>query len=125
MLDRGDLHSFAVATGFEAQIDDLAQPDNKDEHRTGAIYNIPIGVGAGKQNYNRGNNFTTGDWNTYEIEVVNNSYTVRVNAHQTTTFENDNPNRGVAPAQNPISGYLGLQAHTGLVVFRNIRIKPL
>jgi choline dehydrogenase-like flavoprotein len=124
-LDRGNLHSVAVATGFEAQIDDLAQPDDKDEHRTGAIYSIPLGAGPGKQSYSRGNNFTTGNWNTYEVEVVNNSYTVRVNGHQTTTFENDNPSRGLSPAQNPISGYLGLQAHTGLVVFRNIRIRQL
>ena len=124
-LNRSNLHNVAVATGFEAQIDDLAQPDDKDEHRTGAIYNIPIGVGPGKQNYSRGNNFNVGQWNTYEVEVVNNAYTTRVNNHSTTTFENDNVNRGVSPAQNSISGYIGLQAHTGLMVFRNIRVKNL
>ena len=124
-LDRNNQHSIAVATGFEAQLDDLAQPDDQDEHRTGAIYNIPIGSGAGKQNYSRGNPFNVGAWNTYEIEVVGDSYTTKVNGQQTTTFQNNNPNRGVSPAVNQISGYIGLQAHTGLMVFRNIRLKSL
>lgn len=124
-LDRHNLHSVAVATGFEAQLDDLAQPDDRDEHRTGAIYNIPIGSGPGKQNYSRGNAFNVGQWNTYEVEVVGDSYTTNVNGHQTTTFQNDNPNRGLSPAVNPISGYIGIQAHTGLIVFRNIRVKTL
>ena len=125
VLDRGNLHSVAVATGFEAQIDDLGRPDDTDFRRTGAIYEIPLGAGPGQQQYSRGSNFNVGEWNTYEIEVVNNTYTTRVNNHLTTTFENDNPNRGLSPAQNPNSGYIGVQAHTGLMVFRNIRVKSL
>ena len=33
----------AVDTGFEVQIDDAAQPDQADKHRTGAIYDVDIG----------------------------------------------------------------------------------
>ena len=32
-------------------------------------------------------------------------------------------NRGLAPASDPHSGYIGVQAHTERVAFRHIRIK--
>ena len=124
-LNRNNLHSIAVATGFEAQIDDLARPDDKDEHRTGAVYNIPIGAGPGKQTYNRPAKFKVGEWNSYEVEVFGDKYTLKVNGQPTATFENNITGRGLSPTQNPDSGYIGVQAHTGLVVFRNIRIKQL
>ena len=34
------------------------------------------------------------------------------------------PNRGLAPAPDNSSGYIGIQAHTGKVAFRRIRIQP-
>ena len=40
-----------------------------------------------------------------------------------TTFKNVDGYRGKTPAQDEHSGYIGVQAHTGLVKFRNIRIK--
>ena len=33
-------------------------------------------------------------------------------------------NRGLAPASDPSSGYIGVQAHSEKVAFRHIRIKP-
>jgi hypothetical protein len=115
----------AVLTGFEAQIDELAIPDNLDKHRTGAIYDIDIGAGAGQQNYARGPAIIAGQWNDYEISVTGNQYTVRLNGQQTTTFTNTDADRGKPASTDPLSGYVGVQAHTGLVAFRNIRIAPL
>jgi hypothetical protein len=33
--------------------------------------------------------------------------------------------RGLALSEDPLSGYIGIQAHTGTVAFRNIRLKRL
>jgi hypothetical protein len=114
----------AVDTGFEVQIDELARgnPDGLDEHRTGAIYGMPIGRNPGQQDYQRGPALVPGQWNTYEIEVRGNTYTVRLNGQQTTKFNNIDPFRGKSPASDPDSGYIGVQSHTGRVTFRNIQI---
>jgi choline dehydrogenase-like flavoprotein len=115
----------AVDTGFEIQIDDLAQPDNLDKHRTGAIYDIELGPAAGQQTYRRGSALQPGEWNDLEIEVQGASYTARLNGYQTSSFTNKDPNRGLPPQADPNSGVIGLQEHTGRVSFRAIRIKQL
>ena len=114
----------AVDTGFEIQIDELARgnPDGLDEHRTGAIYGIPIGRNPGQQDYQRGPVLVPGQWNTYEIEVRGNTYTVRLNGQQTTKFTNTDLFRGKSSATDPDSGYIGVQSHTGRVTFRNVQI---
>jgi choline dehydrogenase-like flavoprotein len=109
----------AVVTGFEAQIDDLAAPDRADMHRTGAIYDIDPGV----QQYRRGSALQPGEWNDYELEVRGDTFSIRLNEHQTAHFVNPDAGRGRSPAQDPASGYVGLQAHTGAVSFRAVRIK--
>lgn len=122
----------AVDTGFEVQIDELARgdpqrgiPDGLDEHRTGAIYGIPIGQGPGKQNYRRGPVLAPGVWHEYEIELKGNTYKVLLDGQVRTTFTNNDAYRGKPPDQDPHSGYIGLQAHTGEVAFRNVRIERL
>lgn len=119
-----------VDTGFEVQIDERAKgdpqrgiPDGLDTHRTGAIYNIDIGPTAGMQAYHRGPVLEAGRWNDYEIDVRGDTYTVRLNGQETTTFTNKDANRGKSATVDPFSGYLGLQAHTGRVAFRMIRVK--
>jgi hypothetical protein len=115
----------AEFSGFEAQIDDRAAPDDQDKHRTGAIYAIDIGPAPGQQIYRRGAPLVPGRWNFYEIEARGNTYTVRLNGVRTSVFTNLDPSRGQSAAQNPHSGYIGVQAHTGEVDFRNIRLKQL
>lgn len=115
----------AVHTGFEIQIDELAQPDQADRHRTGAIYDVDTGPEVGKQQYQRGSALQPGEWNDLEIEVVGDAYTVALNGYQTVTFINKDANRGRPTGGNPPSGYLGLQQHTGAVSYRAIRIKKL
>ena len=113
----------AVDTGFEIQIDEMAQPDQADMHRTGAVYAIPIGGGAGQQIYARGSALQPGEWNDYEIQVVGDAYDVRLNGFQTAHFTNTDPARGLPASLDPLSGYIGLQTHTGAVSFRAIRIQ--
>jgi len=113
----------AVDTGFEVQIDEKAQPDGADMHRTGAIYAIPVGGAAGQQVYARGSALQPGEWNDCEINVAGDTYSVRLNGFQTSTFTNNDPKRGLAANQDPLSGFIGLQTHTGAVSFRAVRIK--
>ncbi len=119
----------AVDTGFEVQIDELARgnphqgiPDGLDEHRTGAIYGIQLGQGVGRQEYCRGPVLKPGEWNDCEIEVIGDTFTVRLNEQEITTFSNPDTLRGRSPENDPESGYIGLQAHIGCVAFRNIRV---
>jgi 3-keto-disaccharide hydrolase len=78
-----------------------------------------------------------GSWNDVEITVRNHRYTVSINNQQTTDFTNPRNNlvtdtpglplksRGLPFSEEPLSGYIGIQAHTGNVAYRNIRIKRL
>jgi Domain of Unknown Function (DUF1080)/GMC oxidoreductase len=126
----------AAYTGFEIQIDENAAPDGADKHRTGAVYNVPTGPG-GLQSFTAPSVLNPGSWNDVEITVRNHRYTVSINNEQTTDFTNPRNNlvtdtpglplrlRGLAFSEDPLSGYIGIQAHTGTVAFRNIRLKRL
>ena len=132
----GDAAWVAAYTGFEIQIDENAAPDGADKHRTGAVYNVPTGPG-GLQNFTAASALKPGAWNDVEITVKNHRYTVSINNTQTTDFTNPRNNvvtdapglplrlRGLAFSEDPLSGYIGIQAHTGNVAFKNIRIKRL
>jgi Domain of Unknown Function (DUF1080) len=100
----------AVKTGYEIQIDDLALPDGRAEHKTGAIYDIvPPATLASKQ---------VGEWNTFEIHAMGQKYTVILN--ELTVIPKFCGTR-------LIRGYIGIQNHDeeSHVLFRNIRIKNL
>jgi hypothetical protein len=117
----------AVRTGFEVQIDDQARPAGLDRNRTGAIYDIPTGQNEEPplQDFTRAPDLVLGAWNTLDIAVHGDTYTVALNGARTTEFVNLDEARGQSFAENPASGYVGIQAHTGRVAFRNIRVKPL
>jgi len=97
---------------------------------------VPTGPG-GLQNFTAAALLNVGDWNDMEITVKNHRYTVSINNSQTTDFINPRNNvvtdapglplrlRGSKFSEDPLSGYIGVQAHTGNVAFRNIRIKRL
>jgi choline dehydrogenase-like flavoprotein len=107
-----------VNFGFEVQIDELARPDGLDIHRTGAIYNEP-GQTPTLQTAR-----PPGEWNEFEIRVQGQSYTVLLNGAQVTQFQNPHADRGL-PSTPGSPSFVGLQAHTGRVAFRNIRFKAL
>ncbi len=113
----------AVTTGFEIQIDQIGRPDGKRMHQTGAIYGIPEGSTAGQQASGPVPNLSPGSWHDMEIVIRGNTYTVSVNGAATATFTNTDVFRGRAPGVDSSSGYLGLQAHSGRVAFRAVRIR--
>jgi hypothetical protein len=110
-----------VNLGFEVQIDELARPDSALIHRTGAIYSFkgptdgPLVV------------FPIGEWNAYEITVDGTDLTVALNGTIVNRFhfngDPQSPRRGLTSTpQEP--RFIGLQTHTGRVLFRNIQWKP-
>ena len=120
-------HFVAVDFGFEIQIDDTGfNPDTNQFHdplhQTGAVY----GFAPSSQVASR----RLGQWNTYEIHVVQQTYTVILNEIQVAQFaflvgsDAQHPDRGL-PTTASVPRFIGLQAHTGRVMFRNIRIKAL
>ncbi len=96
----------AVNQGYEIQICDSESP----EHRTGAVYSFK---GPDKDPPVR----PPGEWNSYEIAVEGQKFTIKLNGETINTFEGS---RGE-------NGYIGLQNHDdrSIVRFRNIQIKPL
>jgi hypothetical protein len=96
----------AVKAGYEIQICDGADP----EHRTGAVYSFKAAEKAPTTK-------PVGEWNTYEISVKGQEYTISLNGEVINHYTGS---RGK-------SGYIGLQNHdnSSIVRFRNIRIKPL
>jgi hypothetical protein len=108
--------------GFEIQIDELARPDNAPIHRTGAIYSFkgptdgPLIV------------HPVGEWNQYEITVDGLDFTVALNGQVVNRFQftgdPQSPLRGLSSTpQHP--RFIGLQTHTGQVLFRRIQWRAL
>jgi hypothetical protein len=113
-----------VDFGFEVQIDALGrgspppgQNVDKKFRTTGAIYNVPNQTLDESVLAN-----SAGQWNRYEILVRDNRFTVFLNGQQKTDFLNSDLARGKADAG---SRFIGLQNHTGRVLFRNIEIQGL
>jgi hypothetical protein len=102
--DPDDSQNIAVREGYEVQIDDKA---GDPIHQTGAIYDFAAPSKVVSK--------PTGQWNTMEIQVVNQSYTVIINGQKVTEFT----------GSRMTEGYIGLQAHDdkSKVSFRNIMIK--
>jgi len=108
--------------GFEIQIDELARPDNALIHRTGAIYSFkgptdgPLIVRA------------PGEWNQYKITVDSPDFTVALNGQVVNLFhftgDPQSPLRGL-PSTPQQPRFIGLQTHTGQVLFRHIQWKVL
>ncbi|MFH7027604.1 MAG: family 16 glycoside hydrolase [Heteroscytonema crispum UTEX LB 1556] len=97
-------------------------------HKTGAVYEVfPAQRWAAKAIPPR-NSGNPGYWNSYEIRVEGNEISVKLNNQLVSvgTFPEllgfDDPSQG---KKKRSEGFIGLQCHTEVVQFRNIRIKEL
>jgi hypothetical protein len=108
-----------VHFGFEVQIDEKG---DVSIHRTGAVYDQ-----AG-QTLTQVPALPPGQWNEFEIQVQGQTYKVLLNGTQVAAFtftpgsDAAHPDRGL-PSTLAVPRYVGLQAHTGRVRFRKIRIR--
>ena len=103
--DPGNDPWIADNKGYEIQICDTA----KAKHRTGSVYSFQDATSVPT--------FEVGKWNHYEIQVVGQRYTIRINGKLVNEFTG---NRSAA-------GHIGLQNHDdkSRVQFRNIRVVEL
>jgi hypothetical protein len=111
-----------VHLGFEVQIDERARPDGAAVHRTGAVYALkgptdgPLVV------------HPPGEWNDYEITVDGADLTVALNGQTVTRFHFAGdpavPRRGL-PSTPAEPRFVGLQTHTGRVLFRRLQWRAL
>lgn len=97
-------------------------------HKTGAVYGIfPARLWAAKAVQPRGSGRSV-LWNSCEIEVQGQNIAVRINGMLVSSgvfpplLTIDQPANGTAKREE---GYIGLQCHTEVVQFRNVRIKRL
>ncbi len=108
-----------VHFGFEVQIDELG---DAPIHRTGAFYD-QVGQLLTQQPAK-----PPGQWNEMEIRVQGQTYEAFLNGHRVSAFEftpgSDaaHPARGL-PTTEAEPRFVGLQAHTGRVLFRKIRLR--
>lgn len=110
-----------VDFGFEIQIDELARPDGAAVHRTGGVYSFkgptdgPVVVRP------------LGEWNRYQITVDGPNFVVALNDQVVNRFQfagGPQSQRGLASTPgNP--RFIGLQTHTGRVLFRRIEWRPM
>lgn len=111
-----------VNLGFEIQIDELGRPDNAPIHRTGAIYSFK-GPNDGPVTVR-----PIGEWNQYEITVNGADFTVALNEQVVNRFhftgDAQSPQRGL-PSSAAQPRFIGLQTHTGRVLFRHIQWRAL
>jgi len=110
-----------VNFGFEVQIDELARPDNAPIHRTGSIYGFK-GPDLPPQTH------PVGEWNDYEITADGANITVSLNGQTVNQFhfsgDPQSPRRG-QPSTPQDPRFIGLQTHTGRVLFRRIQWRSL
>ena len=119
-------------SSIEIQIDERGYdfPNNiygSPLHKTGAVYEVfPAQRWAAKVLSSRTDN--TSYWNSYEIRVEGNKIEVKLN-NQLVSAGTFPELRGFADPSDGkkkrSEGYIGLQCHTEVVQFRNIRIKEL
>jgi hypothetical protein len=104
--DPDDNPNNAVREGYEIQIDDKA---GDVIHQTGAIYDFAAPSKVVSK--------SPGQWNTVEIQAIDQSYTIIINGEKVTEFT----------GSRLTEGYVGLQAHDdkSKVFFRNIIIKEI
>ena len=131
----------AAATGFEVQIDEQGSPSFFDRHRTGALYDIPAGqvingvAEPSEQKFTPGPVLLPAHWYELEIDVRKDVYVVRMRDaqaagsafQQVSRFQKPAgkyKDRGLAASSDSHSGYIGLQAHSTAVAFRQIQVKP-
>lgn len=105
--------NIAIVYGYEIQIDDIGSPNGNPIHRTGAIYNYK---GPSRKTKSLSKQLAVGRWNTFEIVVKQQSYSVTLNKRKVVTNFIGNKS---------LEGFIGLQNHDvrSKVYFRNIMIK--
>jgi len=111
-----------VHYGLEIQIDETARPDGAPEHRTGAVYEQP------GQTLMLRSAAPPGEWSRFVIRVVGQTYSVELDGREVSRLawsgDPERPERAL-PGEPGAPRFVGVQAHTGAVAFRNVKLRRL
>jgi len=124
--DQAQFDAFYDAA-VEIQIDDLGKNFVRNRnpasifgdslYKTGAVYGVaPATQWAGAVLAPDGDSTAERYWNTYQISLVGNQVTVKLNGKITVDGATLPPGKNAA-------GFIGLQFHTGRVQFRNLQVR--
>lgn len=126
--ETNNLSWIAVNCGHEIQVNDSPEGGSNDPRKTGSVYGFAdIGL-------DRAMPTPKGTWNTYEVRVVGQHYTVIRNGVVINEYENlpgvPFPGRPLDPdsSSRGLVGYVGLQAHGSapdVVSYRDVRVREL
>ncbi|HAX74319.1 MAG TPA: hypothetical protein DCY88_00400 [Cyanobacteria bacterium UBA11372] len=97
-------------------------------HKTGAVYEVFAAQKWAAKVISHRNSGKPGYWNSYEIKVQGNQIEVKLNGHLVSAGTFPELLEFAAPSDGKkkrSEGFIGLQCHTEVVQFRNIRIKEL
>jgi len=126
--ETNNLSWIAVNCGHEVQINDSPEGGSNDPRKTGSVY------GFADLDLDRAMPTPKGTWNTYEVRVVGQHYTVIRNGVVINEYENRPgvpfPGRPLDPdsSSRGLVGYVGLQAHGSapdVVSYRDVRVREL
>jgi len=120
-------------SSIEIQIDERGYdfPNNiygSPLHKTGAVYEVFSAQRWAAKVLSSRNSDNTSYWNSYEIRVQGNEIEVKLNNQLVSAGTFPELLEFAAPSDGKkkrSEGFIGLQCHTEVVQFRNIRIKEL
>lgn len=121
------------ASSIEVQIDEQAYDHNNalygsPLHKTGAVYALlPAQLGIAKVVQPRASGQAT-HWNRFEIRLQGEQIEVKLNQQRVCAGQLGNLLPANAPSaghRKRVEGFIGLQCHTEVVQFRNIRLREL
>jgi hypothetical protein len=128
ILDDGFYDSTIEVQIDEHGYDPVSQVYGSPWHKTGAVYGVfPARLWAAKVVHPRESGRTT-SWNSCEIVLQGADIEVKVNGQQvskgtfSTLLASDEPSAGKTKREE---GFIGVQCHSEVVQFRNIRIKEM
>jgi choline dehydrogenase-like flavoprotein len=120
-------------SSIEVQIDEQGYDPGQDVHgsslhKTGAVYEVFPARSWGAKVVQPRSSGIPGYWNSYEIKLQGSAIEVRLNGALVSSGTFPGLLAVAAPASDRMKrseGFIGLQCHTEVIQFRNIRIKTL
>lgn len=133
MPQPGGLDDAFYDSSIEVQIDEQGYDPGHDVHgsslhKTGAVYEVFPAQSWGAKVVQPRSSAIPGYWNSYEIKLQGDKIEVRLNGSLVSSGTFSGMLTMAAPASGKSKrseGFIGLQCHTEVVQFRNIRIKTL
>jgi hypothetical protein len=108
----------ALHTGFEVQMG-----SQRPAVEPGTFEGVLFGDASGAQRHAERAEVAANEWNTLEVRVRGDEYTVRLNGKETARFRNVDAFRGWPAMRSPEAGFIGLVLRKGRAAIRRIDVE--